>query len=77
LTKLRLNLKRIREILPEKLKIKGLKFSSKSQIIPRDIKETMGPFWEKELGRLVDPSPEMDVVLKELSNFIERELTFQ
>lgn len=77
LTKLRLNFKRIREILPEKLKIKGLKFSSRSQIFPRDIKEIIGPFWERELGRLVDPLPEMDMVLKELSNFIERELAFQ
>lgn len=73
LTGLSLDLSKLKKILKEKLEIKGVKFTSQSQIFSRDLKETLLPYWERELGRLVHPLPDVDIVLKELKNFLKRD----
>lgn len=67
---LRIDLKTVKRILPKKLKIKGIELISLGQIFPKDLYETLNPYWEKELGRLVYPLPKLDLVLKELREFI-------
>lgn len=71
LTRLSLDSNKVKKILREKLEIKGVKFTSQSQIFPRDLKETLLPYWERELGRLVHPLPDVDTVLKEIENFVK------
>jgi len=75
LTKLSLNLNKIKKIFKKKLEIKGVNFSSLNKIFPKDLNETLMPYWERELGRLVYPLPELGLVLKELRNFIESNLS--
>ena len=61
------DLDKVKKNLKEKLKIKGIKFTSISQIFPKDLNETLLPYWERELGRLVYPLPDLDLVLKEIN----------
>ena len=71
LTKLSVDIKKVKKILDKKLEVKGISFNSSKQIFPEDLKETLLPYWERELGRLVNPLPDLEVVLRELKNFIK------
>jgi len=71
LTKLSVDIKKAKKILGKKLEIKGIKFNSMNQIFPKDLKETLHPYWERELGRLVNPLPDLELVLTELKSFIK------
>jgi predicted nucleotidyltransferase component of viral defense system len=75
LTKLSLDLDKAKKILKEKLEIKGIKFTSTKQIFPNDLHETLLPYWERELGRLVYPLPDLELVLEELRNFVNFNLS--
>lgn len=66
LTKLSLDLEKAKKILKEKLKIRGIKLTSMNQIFPKDLNETLLPYWERELGRLVYSLPDLEFVNKEL-----------
>ena len=74
LTKLSVDIKKVKKILNKKLEIKGINFSSIKQIFPEDLKETFLPYWERELGRLVNPLPDLEVVMTELKSFIKAPL---
>ena len=50
---------------PVKKSVKRI-YSDMNQIFPKDLKETLLPYWERELGRLVYPLPDLELVLKEL-----------
>jgi len=71
LTKLSIDLDKTKRILKEKLKIKGVEFTSLNQIFPKDLNETLLPYWERELGRLVYPLSDLDSVLREISNIMK------
>ncbi|MBN1694386.1 nucleotidyl transferase AbiEii/AbiGii toxin family protein [candidate division WOR-3 bacterium] len=71
LTKLSVDIKKVKKILDKKLEVKGISFNSFKQIFPEDLKETLLPYWERELGRLVNPLADLEVVLRELKNFIK------
>jgi len=71
LTDISIDLNKVKQILKEKLKIKGVTFTSINQIFPKDLNETLLPYWEKELGRLVYPLPDLELVLKELRNYVK------
>jgi len=75
LIKLCPDLNKVKNILTKKLDIKGIKFTNINQIFSQDLKETLSPFWKRELGRLVYPLPDLEIVLKELKNFIESNLS--
>lgn len=65
---------RINHILPEKMKKVNLDPISPEQIFFIDLEEQLQPYWEKELGRLVNPTPNLHTVLAELRanlNWIE------
>ena len=55
-----------KEIINPKMKIKGIEFTNISQIFPENLKEILLPYWEREMGRLVHPLPDLTLVLKEL-----------
>jgi len=71
LTKLSVDIKKAKKILDKKLEIKGINFNSFKQIFTADLKETLLPYWERELGRLVNPLPDLEIVLRELKSFIK------
>jgi predicted nucleotidyltransferase component of viral defense system len=51
-----------------KLKVKGIRWRGLQDVFPRDLGAILAGYWEKELGRLVWPVPEMDAVLGELKS---------
>ncbi|MBU4204232.1 MAG: nucleotidyl transferase AbiEii/AbiGii toxin family protein [Acidobacteria bacterium] len=70
LTKLSLDFNKVRKILPKKLEIKSIQLNSLDQIFPEDLSDVLIPYWERELGRLVHPLPDLKLVQKELKEFI-------
>lgn len=74
LTNLSIDIKRVEKILEKKLEIKSIKFTSMNQIFPQDLKETLLPYWDGELGRLVNPLPDFEEVLTELKSFVKTQL---
>jgi predicted nucleotidyltransferase component of viral defense system len=74
LMSLPIEFKTVNEVIGEKLKIKGIELKSIDQIFPKNLKETLEPYWGKELGRLVSLLPGLDLVLKESRRFLEGKL---
>ena len=50
----------------EKLKAKEIRWNGLQDIFPSDLEVILAGYWEKELGRLVWPIPEMSTVLGQL-----------
>lgn len=71
LTKLTIDLTKLKKIANKKLEIRGIKFSSLNQIFPEELRETLLPYWERELGRLLNPLPDLELVLTELRSFMK------
>ncbi|MFB0562976.1 MAG: nucleotidyl transferase AbiEii/AbiGii toxin family protein [Candidatus Lokiarchaeia archaeon] len=72
LSKIEFDTQRIRSIFTEKCKIKKIEHEGINQIFPDNLFEIIKPYWERELGRLINPTPEMKVVINDL----ERSLKF-
>lgn len=60
------NKAKIMEVFAKKCAVKAVRFEGLPQILPKDLQETLRPYWERELGRLIRPAPDMDVVLKDI-----------
>ncbi len=56
----------VRRMFPQKMKRVGLVPISSNAILPSDLEEQLRNYWEKELRRLVDPTPDLQEVLAEL-----------
>lgn len=63
--------KRIGSAFEKKCAVKGVKFEGLKQIFPKDLKETLRPYWQRELGRLINPTPNMEAVLKEVKTILD------
>jgi len=63
--------KKISEVFAKKCAVKGVVFEGFRQIFPDDLADTLGPYWQRELGRLVSPAPDLDTVLGELKTMFE------
>lgn len=50
----------------KKLKAKEIKWNGPQDVFPPDLQTIFEGYWEKELGRLVWPVPEMNSVLAQL-----------
>ena len=74
LSYLSLDLNVVEKIIKEKLKIKGVELREINQIFPSNLQEILSPYWEREMGRLVSPLPDVETVLKELKNSLEASL---
>lgn len=66
LSKMKFNERKIKKTFLAKCAIKKIEFEGKSQIFPPDLQETLKPYWERELGRLINPIPDMKTVLHDL-----------
>ncbi len=49
-----------------KCAVKGIQFQGLGDFFPDDLPDILRGYWERELGRLVHPVPEMETVLAEL-----------
>jgi len=58
--------RKVKEVFAKKCEIKEIEFEGLHQIFPEDLEETLGPYWKRELGRLVAPLPDLKEVLDEL-----------
>jgi predicted nucleotidyltransferase component of viral defense system len=69
---LHLDVKRakLKRLFLEKCKYKGIEFRDIQQIFPPDIEDVLAGYWERELGRLVNPVPSLDLVLRELRGML-------
>lgn len=63
---LKVDRKRVAGLFANKLVIKGITFGGLADVFPPDIADVLSGYWQKELGRLVHPVPEMETVLGEL-----------
>ena len=75
LAKLPINLEIIKKFIDEKLNIKGIKFTNINQIFPKNLNETLSPYWKREMGRLVFPLPNLDFVLEDLREALQKYLS--
>ena len=66
MTQLDLDRTEARVLFHKKLAVKGITGSGAEMVFPRDIEVTLADYWERELGRLVHPVPDLQQVLTEL-----------
>ena len=71
LTRMDFDRKKIKEVFAKKCEIKGVKCHGLSHIFSADLQDTLRPYWERELGRLVNPVPDMETVLNDLRQLIK------
>jgi len=57
---------KIRELFEKKRRLNEVDFSETSQFFPEDVFDILQPYWERELGRLLHPLPDLKKVLAEL-----------
>ena len=71
LSKIEFDTQIIKSIFLEKCKIKKIKFEGINQIFPDNLFEILKPYWERELGRLINPTPEMEGVINDLKRSLK------
>ncbi|MBN1938357.1 MAG: nucleotidyl transferase AbiEii/AbiGii toxin family protein [Candidatus Aminicenantes bacterium] len=62
---------KIKRVFARKLAVKSLSFEGPDQIFPADLTQTLKPYWARELGRLINPIPDMDAVLAEIRQLLK------
>lgn len=65
LVQMRLDKARLKALLAKKFEYKGIEFSL-DRIFPEDLFDILKGYWERELGRLVYPVPELEKVISDL-----------
>ena len=71
LSKMKFDKMRIKRIFRAKCFLKEIEFEEISQIFPPYLQETLEPYWEKQLGRLIVPVPEITEVMKDLKGALD------
>jgi len=71
LSRMKFNERKIKKTFLAKCAIKKIEFEGKRQIFPPGLQETLKPYWERELGRFINPVPDMKAVLDELGNALK------
>ena len=71
---LKIDKDRVTEIFSQKCKSKGIEVSGIHQFFPQNLNEILKPYWERELGRLVFPVPDMESILDELQKNVRNTL---
>jgi len=61
----------ITRLFREKLKVKEIEWDGLVGIFPDNIDELLKGYWERELGRLVQPVPDMETVLEKLKQELQ------
>ncbi|OQX86635.1 hypothetical protein B6D60_05785, partial [candidate division KSB1 bacterium 4484_87] len=58
--------RKLKKLFREKCKIKGIQFSGIGEMFPENIEDILFPYWKQELGRLLNPLPNLSIILDEL-----------
>jgi uncharacterized protein len=59
---------KIKNLFEKKRKLNTVEFLGTKQFFPDDIFDILQPYWERELGRLLSPLPDLNDVLAELKD---------
>ena len=57
---------KVQKLFKKKCEIKQIQFKSIEEIFPDDIARILMPYWNLELGRLLNPLPDLQSVLNNL-----------
>jgi predicted nucleotidyltransferase component of viral defense system len=71
LMKLKINKAKLKTLLKKKFEYKEIEIKGLKNIFPDDLPEILEGYWERELGRLIYPVPELKIMLHELKNHLE------
>jgi predicted nucleotidyltransferase component of viral defense system len=71
LLKLKPNPKKTRGLFFKKCEVKQINFERTAQFFPPDLQDVLRSYWERELGRLVRPLPDLDAVLVEMRRGVD------
>ncbi|MGB9701027.1 MAG: nucleotidyl transferase AbiEii/AbiGii toxin family protein [Thermodesulfobacteriota bacterium] len=71
LMKLKLDMKKMRKLTKKKFEYKGIAIRGLEDILPSDLFELLEGYWDREVGRLVYPVPNLKTVIKELREFLK------
>ena len=71
MTQLDLDRAQARALFHEKLAVKSIVSAGTEVIFPPDLAATLADYWERELGRLVHPVPNLEEVLKGLRHGLD------
>lgn len=66
LTKLEMDLPHMRKMFEGKCEYKGIEFTGLHELLPENVLEVLQPYWERELGRLLQPLPSLETVVSDL-----------
>lgn len=66
LLELEIDLRHVRTLFKRKCEFKDIEFAGSRHFFPADILEVLRPYWERELGRLLQPLPSLETVVSEL-----------
>ena len=70
LMKLKFNIDNLKKMLKKKFEYKGIEIKGLEEIFPADLTEILGGYWDRELGRLIYPVPELEIVIREMKNHL-------
>lgn len=68
LMKLKIHRENLKKLLERKFRYKGMKVHGLEEIFAADLPELLEGYWNRELGRLIHPVPELETVIHELKN---------
>jgi predicted nucleotidyltransferase component of viral defense system len=71
LSKIDFDKKIINAVFRKKCIIKKVEFEGIEQIFPDDLLKMLKPYWERELGRLINPTPRMETVINDLKRLLK------
>jgi len=63
---------KVKTLFRQKCAVKGIQFQGLSDFFPVDLRDILRGYWERELGRLVHPVPDMEAVLEELQGALRK-----
>jgi predicted nucleotidyltransferase component of viral defense system len=70
LMKLKINIDNLKKMLKKKFEYKGIEIKGLQEIFPPDLSEMLEGYWNRELGRLTYPVPELEIVIREMKNHL-------
>lgn len=71
LLKLKLDRDKLRKLITRKFEYKGILSRDVDEMFPDDLLEILEGYWRRELGRLINPVPEMEKVIGDLKSHLK------
>lgn len=71
LMKVRIDRGKLKKMLKRKFEYKGIEIKGLEGIFPTGLPDMLKGYWDRELGRLIHPVPELEIVIHELQNQVD------